>query len=108
MHPLIEQHREQIEQLCRTHHVTRLELFGSAARGDFDHNTSDFDFLIEFEELGTHGSSSRYFGMLHGLEDLLKRRVDLVERKAVRNDTFLKNADSASQLIYASTLEKAS
>ena len=33
---LIEQHREQITALCRQYDVKRLELFGSAARGDFD------------------------------------------------------------------------
>ena len=33
---LIGQHREQIAEICRRHQVRRLELFGSAARGDFD------------------------------------------------------------------------
>jgi predicted nucleotidyltransferase len=108
VHPLIQQHREQIEQLCRTHHVTRLELFGSAARGDFDPDTNDFDFFVEFEELGIQRSSNRYFGTLHGLEDLLGRQVDLVERRAVKNTTFLRHAESACELIYASSLKKAS
>ena len=35
MLPLIEQHRTEIEALCRKYGVKRLDLFGSAARGDF-------------------------------------------------------------------------
>jgi uncharacterized protein len=105
---LIEQHRPQIEQLCRKCHVTRLELFGSAARGDFDPATSDLDFFVEFEDLGWQGSSKRYFGVLHGLEDLLGRKVDLVERSAVTNPYFFQVADRYRELIYAAPVAKAS
>ena len=108
MLPLIEQHRTQIEALCRKHHVTRLELFGSAARGDFDPAHSDLDFFVEFEELGWRGSSDRYFGLLHGLEDLFHRKIDLVERKAVRSRLFLTVADEFRELIYAAPVAKAS
>jgi hypothetical protein len=33
MHPLIAQKRSEIARVCRDHHVRRLEVFGSAARG---------------------------------------------------------------------------
>jgi uncharacterized protein len=105
---LIEQNRPQIEALCRRHRVTRLELFGSAARGDFDPSLSDLDFLVEFEDLGWKGSSALYFGLLHGLEDLLRKRVDLVERSAIENRYFLPVADRDSRLIYAAPIAKAS
>lgn len=108
MLPLIEQHRQQIEALCHEHHVVRLELFGSAARGDFDPQSSDLDFFVEFEDLGWRGSATRYFGMLHGLEDLLERNIDLVERRAVRNPYFLKVADRHRELVYARPVAKAS
>jgi hypothetical protein len=43
---LIEEHRVEIAGLCRKHGVKRLELFGSAARGDFDPGRSDVDFFF--------------------------------------------------------------
>ena len=46
MHAAIADKREELMDLCRLHGVTRLEVFGSAARGaDFDPKSSDADFL---------------------------------------------------------------
>ncbi len=39
---------EAVRALCSAYQVTRLELFGSAAREDFDPERSDIDLLIEF------------------------------------------------------------
>ena len=97
----IEQNRERIAELCRRCRVKRLELFGSAARGDFDSANSDFDFLVEFEDSDFKGSSAQFFDLLHGLEDLLHRRIDLVERGAVTNPYFLPVADRYRELLYA-------
>ena len=108
MLPLIENHRSEIEVLCRKYRVVRIELFGSAARGGYDPASSDFDFFVEFEDLGWEGTSNRYFGLLHGLEDLLGRQIDLVDRSATINPHFLKDANQHLQLIYAAPLAKAS
>ena len=45
---LIEQHRPDLADLCRRFGVHRLEVFGSAADGQFDPTRSDIDFLVEF------------------------------------------------------------
>src|SRR5690348_743822 len=95
----IRQHRSAIEALCRTFGVRRLELIGSAARGDFNPATSDFDFLVDFLDSNWVGSSSRYFGLLFGLEDTLRRRIDLIERAAVRNPHFLPVAERHRELL---------
>jgi uncharacterized protein len=98
--PIIECHRDEIEQLCRCHGVRRLDLFGSAARNEFDPARSDLDFFVEFQETNWRGSSQRFFGLLHGLEDLLQRPIDLVERPAVQNATFLRVAQVDLEPIY--------
>ena len=36
MTTIIDRHRADIEALCRTYRVKRLDVFGSAAREDFD------------------------------------------------------------------------
>lgn len=41
----------------------RLELFGSAARGDFDPQAGDLDFFVEFEPAGWKGSFRRFMGL---------------------------------------------
>ncbi len=60
--------------------VTRLALFGSAAR-DSATNNSDIDVLVAFDGPAT---SKRYFGVQFFLEDLLGCPVDLVTEKALR------------------------
>jgi len=98
---LIEQHGRELRELCLRHGVRRLELFGSAARGDFDPDSSDLDFLVEFDPRGWQGLSNRYFGLLHGLEDLFARHVDLVERDAVESRLFLEVAQKHRDVLYA-------
>jgi len=83
MHPAVSSKREALAELCRRYHVKRLEVFGSAARGtDFDPGRSDADLLVEFEP----GAAPDWGGFLdfeEGLEQVLGRRVDLVDRRAI-------------------------
>lgn len=62
--------------------VTKLALFGSAAR-DAVRDDSDIDVLVAFDGPAT---SERYFGVQFFLEDLLGRPVDLVTDKALRRE----------------------
>ncbi|HET8748580.1 MAG TPA: nucleotidyltransferase domain-containing protein [Ramlibacter sp.] len=100
MHHLIEENRMEIARLCRRHHVRRLEVFGSGARGvDFDPQRSDADFLVEFEP-GSEPDLGTFFGLKDDLEALLRRRVDLVQAGAVRNPYVLASINRARELVY--------
>ena len=82
----IRSHRQELQALCRRFHVRRLDLFGSAARGDFDRSRSDLDFLVEFDREHPQALSLKaYFGFKEALEQLLRHPVDLVEPSAIRN-----------------------
>lgn len=72
--------RNSKPELAARYGVTRLTLFGSAARGTA-RNDSDVDVLVAFDGPAT---SDRYFGVLFYLEDLLRVPVDLVTEKALR------------------------
>ncbi len=98
---LASEHRAQIAELCGRFGVVRLALFGSAARGEFRPGASDFDFTVEFGNAGERGLANRYFGLLHGLEDLLASRIDLVDRASVTNPYFLPVAEATSEILYA-------
>ena len=67
-------------ELSRRFGVTALALFGSVVR-DCARPDSDVDILVSFDGPAT---SARYFGVQFFLEDLLRRRVDLVTDKALR------------------------
>lgn len=101
MLPLIEQRQTDIASLCRQHHVERLDLIGSAASGEFDPVRSDFDFLVAFQPLQAAERADAYFGLLHGLEDLLGRKIDLVTREAVQNPWFARSINACHKLLYA-------
>ncbi len=80
MHPSIAEKRDDLAALCRSYGVTRLEVFGSAARGsDFDPAKSDADFLVAFAEEDSLSALDQLFGFAEALQDILGRPVDLVE-----------------------------
>jgi predicted nucleotidyltransferase len=97
----IESHREELAELCRRFHVRRLDLFGSAARGDFDPERSDVDFLVEFDR-GHPGALSfdTYFGFKAAFEALLGRPVGLVEPGAVRNLYLKASIDGSREPVF--------
>jgi hypothetical protein len=98
---LIEQHRGQIAALCRKHGVKRLELFGSAARGDFDPGASDVDFFVEFLAYDSPTIADQWFGLGEDLERLLGRKVDLTSLRTACNPYFLLVANRHKVTLYA-------
>lgn len=100
MIPLVQNKVREVIEACRRHHVRRLALFGSAARGDFREDESDLDFLVEFDPLPPAKHADCYFGLLEALESLFGRSVDLVERDAIRNAILLETIDDTRVIIH--------
>ena len=97
----IAQNRIGIERLCKRYSVKRLELFGSAVtRGEFTDGRSDLDFFVEFTDTDYRGASDRYFGLMHGLEDLLQCSIDLIETSMIRSRIFLEVSRQHTEEIY--------
>ncbi|MBE2244499.1 MAG: nucleotidyltransferase family protein [Burkholderiaceae bacterium] len=97
---IIEQHRDDVAALCRRAGARRLDVFGSAARDDFDPATSDIDFLVEFDDDPTR-LFDRYFGLKESLEALFGRPVDLVTDSALENPCFRASVESERRPVYA-------
>lgn len=98
----IELPRAEFTALCRKHHVKELAVFGSALRDDFGPD-SDVDFLVEFENDDAGPWMSYLTGLQEDLEKLLRRDVDVVERKAVeksRNPFRRKAILRGTKLLY--------
>ena len=101
MHPIIKARRQELATLCRAHGVKRLELFGSAARDDFDEARSDLDFLVDLGEHAGEDGLSPYFDLKFALEELFTRSVDLVEIGTVRNPYVRAQIERDRELLYA-------
>jgi uncharacterized protein len=101
MNELIVKQLDTLRQIARRHKVHRLDLIGSATRADFSSSNSDLDFVVEFDDLQTHDASDRYFGLLHDLEDLFQRQIDLISYPAIRNPFFKQVVDQTRQVLYA-------
>ena len=101
MHPAIAQHRSGISAICQRYRISRLEVFGSAARADdFNPASSDADFLVEFAP-DALPSLEAFFGAKADLEQLLGRGVDLVEPGAVRNPFVLASINRNREAVYS-------
>ena len=92
---------DRIRALCRQHRVRFLYLVGSAATGEFVPSRSDYDFLVEFAPHQRRGFKDVYFLLLHDLEDLLGRRVDLIENGCVSNIFVLRSLEKTKVPLYA-------
>jgi predicted nucleotidyltransferase len=77
----IEIDSEKIAEFCRRRNVVELALFGSVLRDDF-RSDSDVDVLVTFAP-GAGRTLRDLTQMEDELKELLGRKVDLVERKAV-------------------------
>lgn len=101
MHPVIADNLEAIRALGREFGVVRLEVFGSICTDEFDPETSDIDFLVEYPDDYDFGPwDARMNQLRRALTDVLKYKVDLVEVRALRNPWLDREAARTRQVIY--------
>ena len=92
---------QDILSLCQRHGIARLEVFGSAARTDFDPEKSDYDFVVEFEDkgLGTN-YGFRFLNFAEALESVLGRKVDILTQDSIKNPYLKQAIDEDRTTIY--------
>ena len=101
MHPAIDQYKDDISIICKRYRVSKLDVFGSAARkDDFNPISSDADFLIEFAPEVQVGLGE-FIGIKTELEKLLGRHVDLLEPEAIVNPYVLASIKRNRETVYA-------
>lgn len=89
----------QIKELCKKNKVKTLFAFGSVTREDFNEN-SDVDLIVDFDENDPFRYTDLYFNLKTKLEDILKRHVDLLEERAIKNQFFRQELEKSKVLIY--------
>ncbi|EHY90211.1 nucleotidyltransferase family protein [Saccharomonospora azurea] len=101
MHELVKAKRGEIERLCRSLAVRRLDVFGSAVGDSFDTESSDVDVLVEFDSSPEVDYFDTHFTLKEGLERILGRPVDLVSATAIRNPYFRRSVLESREHLYA-------
>lgn len=97
----LEQHRSEVETICRRFGVRRLDLFGSGVAHRTLPELGDLDFVVEFAPPTGPGYADRYFGLKEALEDLFKKPVDLVVASAITNPYFREAVEKTKAPVYA-------
>lgn len=101
MEKLITDKLNELKKLCEKYKVNSMYLFGSAINSNFN-ETSDLDFLIDFEEnISIKEYTDNYFELHYQLQALFNRNIDLVTQKSLSNPFFIANINETKHLIYA-------
>lgn len=95
----VQEIKKRVEPICSRHDVSRLELFGSYARGD-ERIDSDIDFCVSFRELPPVDYARRFFGLLHDLEDTLHTSIDLLTASSIKKPSLLQDIAQHGICIY--------
>lgn len=96
---LINQNKELIKNLCETHNVEKLYLFGSATTTKFN-KESDIDFLVKFKSFDLKLYFLNYIDLKNNLKNLLHREIDLVEEQTLKNPYLINSIEENKELIY--------
>jgi len=100
---VIDDKRDLLIELCQRYRVAELDVFGSAVTDDFDEETSDIDFLVQFNETVKQDRFDNFFNLLEELKRLFGRPVDLVEPGGLKNPYFIEMINETKRKIYASS-----
>lgn len=92
-------HINDINKLCYNHSVKALYVFGSVLSNSFN-SESDIDFLVEFLPVNSKEYADNYYDLKFSLERVLNRKIDLLEKTAIKNPYFLQSIQNNNQIIY--------
>ena len=96
---LIDKNIDNLIALCKKHKVRELYIFGSILTSRFN-DSSDIDFLVQFDNIDILEYADNYFNFKEKLEKLLGREIDLLENQAIRNPIFRKVLDRDKKIVY--------
>ena len=95
----LDSHIDQVKKLCSEHNVRSLFVFGSVLSDKFNAD-SDIDLIVDIDNSDPFEYADNYFDLKFQLADLLKREIDLLEDKAVKNPFLKKRIEDTKVLVY--------
>ena len=99
--PTLIESRARLAEICQTHKVRYLFLFGSALSEEFDRDhASDLDFYVEMNVLPPLERGEHLLQLWNELEALFNRPVDLISNTAVQNPYLKRQIEATKVLLY--------
>ena len=89
-----------LKELCRRYDIKKMYLFGSVCSDKFS-DDSDIDILISFKDIPIEKYTDNYFELHYKLEELFKRKVDLLTENSLSNPFFIESIEETKLLLYA-------
>ena len=96
---LLEKYHSEIQRLCIEYNVRQLYAFGSVLTDKFK-ESSDIDLIVNFDKINIDDYANNYYNLKFSLEKILKRPVDLLEEKALKNPYFNRSIEKQRRLVY--------
>lgn len=96
---LIEQNIATLTEICATHNVEKMYLFGSALTSNFN-SKSDIDFLVKFKSIDLAKYFDNYINFKEKLSDLFGHDVDLIEEQSLKNPILINSINRTKELVY--------
>jgi predicted nucleotidyltransferase len=96
----LERYIGDIRLLCQKNRVKSLYVFGSVLTDRFTEK-SDIDLIVDIDSNDPLVYADYYFDLKFGLEDLLNRKVDLLESRALKNPILIANINQSKRVLYA-------
>lgn len=95
----IDPYSVDIKKLCALYNVKTLYAFGSVVYDQLT-DKSDIDFIVDFDAIDIKNYADNYFDFKFSLQEILKRPIDLIEEKAIRNPYFKQAVNKQRKLVY--------
>ncbi len=107
MHPLIENNKQRLFEICKKHFVKSLYAFGSITRDAFKEE-SDIDLLYEIDidnfkdwATGSFDYTDNIMSLEKELQSLFKREIDLIPNIPFQNRFLKKTIEQSKVKLYA-------
>lgn len=95
-----------LEHICRQYGVVKLYAFGSIVNGRFNPTKSDIDLIVEIKENRPIERGEKLLALWDDLENMFKRKVDLISNPEIENPYLRKTIDSSKVLLYDGSSQK--
>ncbi len=100
IHQTIQPFLPQVIELLKKHKIISAYVFGSVLTEKFNSN-SDIDFLVTIQNnLDPLETGEHLWNLTYELEELLKRNVDLLTERSLKNPYFIQRVNETKFPIY--------
>lgn len=88
----------ELSEICKLHHVARLDLYGKAVTADSLTENDSLNFLVDFKPSARGAYADAYFGLLESLEMLFGWPVELTTTNAMATNPFFRPSVVANKV----------